>query len=420
MKSFSDIDPNYFSGSAIIIDVDGTVVPDKTKEISSSFIDKIKKLSEKNTVYICSNGSSENAREFAKISSVNFLDCRKPFKAGAESIVDKGGGKVVIGDKYITDGLFARNIGAEFIKVKHLRSVSDSIAIRASYVLDDVIYFLIPYLSLARPWQWVKNLLIFAPLFFAVEVFNATVLKTAFFAFLSFCFASSIVYVLNDILDYKADKLHPVKQKRPISSGRVSKKSALIWMAILFLILVGFMYLIPSLWPVIFAYLVINVLYSYRLKHIAVLDILLVSCFYLMRIIAGGISAQVYISPWIIICVFFGAIFVVLGKRRSEYGRSSRRAVLDEYSVEALNFMLAISASLATITYGIWSVLEHNSPYLVYSAIFVVFSLFRIINHIYTNPDRAESPEILVFKDTYILWSFLLWLSYVFWIFYLI
>ncbi|OHA87579.1 MAG: hypothetical protein A3A96_01090 [Candidatus Zambryskibacteria bacterium RIFCSPLOWO2_01_FULL_39_39] len=287
-------------------------------------------------------------------------------------------------------------------------------------MLDDIVWAVLPYIRLVRPWQWIKNLLVFAPVFFAVGVLNSSLFSRTLLVFITFCLASSLVYTFNDILDYKQDSLHPKKKNRPIASAEISKKNAIL---LIFFLAIGIFYLVmlvPSIILPILLYVVINIFYSFKLKHIAVLDIILISLFYILRIIAGGLATEIYVSPWIVVCVFFGSLFVILGKRRAEHTKENRRLVLNDYSSEALNFMLGISASLAIIAYGIWSVTEHNSPYLVYSTIFVVFAIFRILNHIYTNPHEAESPEILVFKDRLILGSFLSWGVYIFWLFYLV
>jgi 4-hydroxybenzoate polyprenyltransferase len=176
---------------------------------------------------------------------------------------------------------------------------------------------------------------------------------------------------------------------------------------------------VPALLPVALAYIGLNALYSFKLKHVAVIDIFIVAMFYLLRVVAGGVATGLPLSPWIILCVLFGALFIIVGKRRAEANLASRRSVLNSYSKEALDAMLNITAGLAIISYGLYSILGHNSPYLVYSAIFVALVFFRMLNHIYLRPHDAESPELLVFKDRWILGSFVAWVVYVFWIFYL-
>lgn len=274
------------------------------------------------------------------------------------------------------------------------------------------------YLKLLRPQQWIKNLLVFAPIFFAVSVFNHQAFTKSFLAFVIFSFASSLVYVLNDIFDYEQDRMHPSKQTRPIASGQVSFGEASWLIVFLVLVLILFLYFLPVIvWPILI-YILLNGSYSAWFKHIPVVDVVVVSTFYILRVVVGGLATKVYVSPWIILCVLFGALFIVVGKRRAEYYQGAKRKVLEEYSKEALDFMLGASVALAIISYGIYSVIGHHSNYLVYSVVFVLFALFKMLNRIYTHPSEAESPEILVFKDRWVLASFLAWVGYVFIIFY--
>jgi decaprenyl-phosphate phosphoribosyltransferase len=419
MKNFVEIGSEISENSTLIIDVDGTLVADKKKEIDLKIIEKIKELARNNKVYLCSNSSKENAKNFAEMANVPILVGKKPFFIKIPEIIKKTSGVIVLGDKYLTDGIFAKIIGGKFIKIKRIISNDDTFFIKASYFFDDIVYKILPYLRLMRPWQWIKNILVFAPLFFAVDALNLSLFTKTLEAFLVFCFAASSVYVINDIFDYEGDKIHQRKKDRPIASDSVSKNNATVLAVFLAAITVFWIYHAPSIIVPVSLYIIVNIFYSSYLKKIAVLDITLISVFYILRIIAGGLVTGIYISPWIVACVFFGSLFVIIGKRKAESVLENRRLVFNQYSNEALNFMLGISASLAIMSYGIWSIMGHNSPYLVYSTVFVVFALFRILNHIYTGSYESETPEILVFKDFWILASFLGWLAYTFWVFYL-
>jgi decaprenyl-phosphate phosphoribosyltransferase len=276
----------------------------------------------------------------------------------------------------------------------------------------------LPYLRLMRPWQWVKNLLVFAPLFFVGKIGLGGKFFPILLTFAIFSIAASGVYVLNDIFDRVPDSLHPKKKNRPLASGAISPRKAYYFLVTLFIIEVVLLTIQPVIAPVIIFYITLNGAYTAWFKHIAVVDILCVAMFYVIRIIVGGIAVGVPLSSWIIFCTFFGALFVIVGKRRSEYKNDVRRRVLEQYSKTALDFMLGTSAGLAVIAYGIWSILAHPSPYLVYSTVFVVLALFRMLNRIYTHEIDGESPEFLVFKDRWIFTSFVLWLLYIFLIFY--
>ncbi len=418
MKNFLEIDSNNLKNSTLVLDIDGTIVSDKSNKIKYKIVEKIKELAHKNKIYLCSNGSQSRVAKFAEVLNASVIEGKKPFSVKMPEI-KKESKIVVIGDKYLTDGLFARSINAEFLKVRHLTSNTDTTFIKFSYFMDNLVYSTILYFKLMRPWQWVKNLFIFAPLFFAGTTLVVREFFPALLAFFTFSLASSCVYIFNDIRDEKSDALHPKKKNRPIAAGLIPKSKAWVALCVLIIGTILFSMFVAQIILPLILYLSLNALYSWKLKHIVILDIIVVSIFYLLRLMAGGLATGVPLSPWIIICVFFGALFIILGKRRAEHAQENRRSVLEDYSVEALNFMLGISASLAIITYGIWSVIEHDSPYLVYSTIFVVFVFFKILNKIYTHTKEVESPEIMVFKDKWILSTFLIWLIYVFFVFYI-
>ncbi len=416
----TDLNNENIKDSILLIDVDGTLVSDKEKVISTDVLSKLQSLSLKNDIFFCSNGSFEYSKELAKNLSAGFLKVKKPFTFKIKKILNTQKDFVVVGDKYLTDGLFALFLGAKFIKIDHLRSESDSFFIKFTYYLDDKVWNALPFIKSMRPWQWVKNFLIFAPIFFAGKFLETDYLYKTTIAFVSFCLVSGIIYIYNDISDVEKDSKHPDKKHRPIAQGLISKSEAYLHVFVLSILTIIGIYFVPTIFYGIFVYVLLNILYSKYLKHVAVVDIVLVASFYLLRVYIGGVATNTYISPWIVLCTFFGALFVIIGKRKSEYVHEHRREVLNQYSETALDFMLGISVSLAIIAYGIYSIVGHdNYTYLVYSTIFVLVALFRMLNRIYTHPNEAESPEILVFKDRYILGSFLCWIVYVFLVFYL-
>ncbi len=265
------------------------------------------------------------------------------------------------------------------------------------------------YLALIRPKQWVKNLLVFAPAFFAGALLDAAIFNTSLLAFVAFSLAASAVYVVNDIIDREQDRAHPRKKERPIASGRVSIREAYVLTVALLIPVAAILAYAPPLIPVIAGYMLLNALYSAWLKHVAVIDILLVSAFYLLRLAAGSAVTLIPLSPWIILCAFFFALFVIVGKRRAELRHESRRRVLEEYSKEALDYMLAASAGLAIVSYSLYTVIGREGPYLIWSTLFVVAAIFEAMNRMYRVPDEAEAPEKLLLKDPVMLVSFFLW-----------
>lgn len=404
--------------SIIIVDIDGTLVPDKSNHIPKTARDLISTLKKIHCVWVCSNGDPVRTQFLAEELDVPVLPVHKPHGVlPAIPKLDKG--VVVVGDKYLTDGLFAQRIRARFVKVDHVTSFTDSLSIKLSYVIDDVVWFVICAAQLMRPFQWVKNMLIYAPLFFAHEAFSSKLVEVSVGVFV-FSLSASVVYIFNDIHDRAVDALHPTKKHRPLASGQVSEKQAYMLIAMLLsIVCIGIFFVPTIILPVVF-YMGVNIAYSLWFKHVAIIDILLVASFYVLRVVVGGVVAHVPLSPWILLCVFFGALFVVIGKRRSEYAREDRRGVLEEYSEKTLDYMVAVSAAVAIISYGIYTVIGYDSPYLVYSTFFVVLALFRVLNHIYMHPEQGESPERLVFKDPVVLGAFIGWVVYVFIVFYLV
>lgn len=268
-----------------------------------------------------------------------------------------------------------------------------------------------PYIALMRPKQWVKNGLIFAPAFCAGVLFVPDAFDSLFLAFAAFSLAASAVYAGNDLVDRHEDAKHPKKRERPLPSGRASPRLALLLLVILVVGSIFVASLVPGLLPVLAVYAVLNLAYSLALKRVAILDTVLVALFYVLRVVAGGVAAGVALSPWIVLATFFLALFLVAGKRRSEYERAGgeRRKSLDGYARETLDALLAGSAALALSSYGLWSVLVHPSSYAVYTIIPVVAVLFRSLNLFYLKPEAGESPEMMVFRDPWILVLTALW-----------
>lgn len=422
MQSFLGLSEDQFAGANVIIDVDGTLTYDKNSSLEPDVVEKVKRIAGRAaSVTLFSNGAHSHAELFAHECGVNFVASkhRKPSRRVMERFDGLQHRMMVIGDKALTDGLFAANIGAQFIPVAHVRHDDDSARVRATYFLDDIVRVfvkiaapILPYASLMRPYQWVKNVLVFAPVFFAAEAFNVHDLVQASFAALAFCATSSAMYVFNDIVDAKTDRAHPTKRWRPIASGAATVSGAIALLVLLAIADVVLLSHIPAAAYVIAAYAVGNIAYSLFLKHVAVVDIMFVALFYVARVIAGGAATGLYISPWIVLCVLFGALFLVIGKRRAESLRVSRRRVLEQYSTAALDHLLTGSAVLAITSYGLYSVLAAHSLYAVYSTIFVFTAIVRVVNRQYLSDGNAEYPETLVFKDKWVLLIVALWALY--------
>lgn len=411
MRTFLELDEARLRDAVVIIDVDGTITHDKHERVEREIEDKIRRIASAAHVYLSSNGDIARTERFAAQLGVGYVDThhKKPSRRVLESIAHDGVRRVVIGDKALTDGLLAINTGAEYIPVKRIRHSDDTIATRVVYALDDIAELIVrrafpalPYIVLLRPLQWIKNTLVFTPVFFAGLVLDGSSMAAAAIAAGIFCAVSSSMYILNDIADRDHDASHPTKRGRPIASGAVPVGRAYALFALLAAAAGAGLYAMPALIPALGAYVALNVAYSYWLKHIAVVDVMLVSLFYVLRVIAGGAAAAVYVSPWIVLVVFFGALFLTVGKRRAEHGRASKRSVLNSYSRAALDHMLAGAATLTVTAYGLYSILGGHSPYTVYSTFFVFGAVFRLYNRMQNDDGSAEYPETLMFKDRWV------------------
>lgn len=276
---------------------------------------------------------------------------------------------------------------------------------------------MVNYLRLLRVNHWVKNVLIFAPLFFAGGFLDFSSVKKTLLVFGVFSLLASVVYIVNDIADLENDRGHPKKKYRPIASGKVSVFSALVFLAILTVTVFSLSFYLFFVdvfsWKLLFVlglYLVLNLIYSFRLKKIPVVEIMVVAFFYLIRVYVGAEASGVVLSHWIIICTFFIALFLTVAKRRSEMTENSSRSVLSKYSVTMLDFYLIVSVSLAILSYTLFASLS-GVNYLLYSFLIVCFALFRYVFLIYSGVN-TENPEKLLFKDFWLVFAFFVWCAF--------
>ncbi|MCX6784804.1 MAG: UbiA prenyltransferase family protein, partial [Candidatus Komeilibacteria bacterium] len=392
--------------------------------LSQGVIAKVDELKNYNRLYFCSNkrAVANRNQELAQLTKVPCLDA--PYRKPSAKILKyldnpERWPLVVIGDKFLTDGLFAKNIGASFVKVQRLLASTDSFITKTAYLVDDFFYQLSLYLTLMRPWQWIKNLFIFAPLFFARDVFDLNKLAASIWAFVVFCLTASAVYLINDLADKKTDAEHPKKKFRPVAAGLVSAPAAGVLSGLLLMVAAWLIVVkVPTISGLMLIYLVFNLLYSFYLKKVAIFDLLLVSSFYLLRILAGGWAGDIFISRWLVLCVIFFSLFIVIGKRRAELAHLNQREVLRYYNLNFLDQLLTMSAGLTVVAYGIYSVLGVQSSLAVYSTLFVILGIFRYLFIIHTSGD-AEYPEKLALKDTMIFGSVAAWLIFMYIIYYL-
>lgn len=266
------------------------------------------------------------------------------------------------------------------------------------------------FVSLLRPYHWIKNLLIFAPIFFAGRLFEFPTLISAIYAFLAFSLTASSGYIVNDIIDRAADARHPKKKNRTIASGKVSSKQAfLFFLAIALTGILFIAFFIPQLWYIITIYFLLNLLYSFCLKHIPIFDIGTVSSFYVIRVMTGGIATGIPISEWLLVCTFFASLLLVTGKRKT-----STHLL---YSPSLLQSFLLVSASLTVISYSLYSILAVDSSIAIYSIVFVVVGVFRYL-FLSEISSKLEYPEKVLLTDKVLALSIASWLIFMYIIFY--
>ncbi|OCA76624.1 prenyltransferase [Chryseobacterium contaminans] len=282
------------------------------------------------------------------------------------------------------------------------------------------------YLKLLRVEQWVKNLFVFVPLFFSGNITNLDLLTKSIFAFIIFSFAASVVYILNDYNDIEADRKHPEKRRRPLASGAISKSTAiaiLISLVIADIAFVGFaqLYFQQPLWKfatIIAFYVMMNLAYTFRLKHVPIIDIFIIAIGFVLRVLAGGYITGISISQWAILLTFVLALVLAIGKRRGELINAQvsgkTRKALDGYNVQFADIALSISITLAIVCYLMFTlspeVQARFHERVFYTVVFVVFALLRYLQQTLVY-NRTESPTKIVYRDRYIQVTLLLWVA---------
>lgn len=273
-----------------------------------------------------------------------------------------------------------------------------------------------------RPQQWTKNVFVFTALIFAqgrlwtqVEPIVTTVL-----AFVCFSLAASSIYLINDLVDIEKDRAHPRKRNRPLASGKLSPLVAIVAAAILMpTALIGAYLLAPGFFYILLAYVVVQgFLYSYYLKNVVILDILVLATGFILRTVAGAVVLDILITPWFMVCMGLLAVFIGIGKRRHELvllsgGAGEHRRILSQYSVPMLDQMLSIVTASIVMAYSITTFLapavpQEPFPVLMLTIPFVLYGIFRYVYLIYQH-DGGGAPEELLYTDRPLLISVMLW-----------
>lgn len=269
------------------------------------------------------------------------------------------------------------------------------------------------FIKLLRIHHWLKNLFLFAAPFFGGVILEESLIRKALPAFFAFSLGASSIYIFNDIMDRERDRLHPLKKERPIASGIVSIKKALLILMILLSLSIYFALLTGrGFFFYLLLYILIHIIYSLKLKSLVIVDIFAIAAGFVIRVFAGGVAFHVEVSPWLFITTFMISLVLASGKRLSEVrqlntGAFQHRESLGSYSEGFLREILLISSGTALVTYALYTVEE--SPDLIYTIPLVTFGLFRYL--LLAEKGFGDATEALTgdlpLSLTVVLWLFL-------------
>ncbi len=303
----------------------------------------------------------------------------------------------------------------------------------------------------ARPRQWIKNVAIFTTVLFTGQIFNPSLLEITLKAFVAFCFLSSATYYFNDIIDFQKDQLHPYKKKRPIASGRISIRLAIITLVVLVLIgLILSKSINNSFFAAALTYTLIQLAYSLVLKNVVILDIMTIAIGYMLRIYAGEFATGYHISIWLSLCVISLSMFLAIGKRRAELTLlmsiksdklAATRSTLVHYGEKLLDAYTSMFALSTWLTYIFYTFFEKPirltfSPrmtilsteflpelaerkWLMSTIPLVLYGIMRYMQLIYEKA-QGESPEKILTSDIPLFSAVIIWIAMVFVIIYLL
>lgn len=271
-------------------------------------------------------------------------------------------------------------------------------------------------LSLLRVHQYIKNIFVFLPLFFALNITNLKLLQISFVAFAAFCLIASAVYIFNDIKDLEEDKKHYSKKTRPLASGEISIKTALILMAVCLLAGLGIAYLLNiKLFLILGLYIILNVLYSLKLKYVSIADVFIVALGFVLRVLAGGILIGVQVTYWILIMTFLLALFLAFAKRRDDliYNNDSQKVKKTPYNLAFIDIAIAITATITIVFYILYTVspeiiAKFHSTNIYITSLFVIFGIMRYLQITFVE-QKSGCPTSVALKDRTIQLTILGW-----------
>ncbi len=274
-------------------------------------------------------------------------------------------------------------------------------------------------LMLLRVKQFNKNLFVFAPLIFSKRLFDWHSFSDVFVGFLLFCLASSSVYIFNDIKDIESDRQHPKKRFRPLPSGKVSVMVAIIVSATLGVVCLVFSFFLGAQFGfIVLSYMIISVFYSIILKHLVILDVMVIAAGFVLRVLGGAAIVNIYPSNWLIICTILLSLFLGFSKRRYELvllgdAPGLHRKVLEHYSPYFLDQMISVVTAATVMSYMLYTVSEQTvvffgTRHLIWTVPFVLYGIFRYLYLVHQKEEGSDPAEIML-KDKALLIDIFLW-----------
>jgi 4-hydroxybenzoate polyprenyltransferase len=280
-----------------------------------------------------------------------------------------------------------------------------------------------------RPRQWPKNGFVFAALFFDRQALQIDSILQAILAFILLCLVSSAVYIMNDLADIESDREHPTKRNRPLPSGRLDVNVARVALVILVVVGLAASFVLSTAFGLILlGYFLLQVAYTWQLKHMVLLDVSAVATGFVLRVAAGVAIVEVErFSPWLYVCTGFLALFLALGKRRHELvllgdGAGSHRAILQEYNLDLIDRLMGIVATSCLVSYSLYTFQSEGLPpnhFMMLTIPFALYTLFRLLYLIHVRQEGGAPEEILLrdrpLQAALVFWAVVIFLAlYVF------
>ena len=271
-------------------------------------------------------------------------------------------------------------------------------------------------IRLMRPKQWIKNFFVFAAIIFSGKFFDLQILKLNIITFILFSLTSSSIYIINDIVDIDKDRCHPQKKNRPLASGelKVGWAICLDIIIIIFVSFISFKYLNYNVYMTFAIYFIVNILYCFILKNLVIIDVMVITFCFVLRVESGSITSGVSVSSWLFLCTILLALFLSINKRKSEIltlkdKSFTHRTILKDYSIPLLDKMLTIVTPSILISYCLYTFSSTQSKTMMYTIPFVLYGIFRY-QYLMEKENIGGKPEDVFEKDMPFLINIILWI----------